>query len=97
MFEFRDHRLSRRTPEQLAKRIALMLYGSETVFRQKAELGHSYQIGTGNDYFLYVNPGGLYRFVIRYRSKEKSEALQFMFTHYLPVVIVDDATKGGAT
>ncbi len=98
MFEFRDHHLSKRSAMDLAKRIALMLFGKETVLFESRASGDRYQIGTGNNYWLHALPDGRYRFNTRLSPEGKSAALQFMFTHYLAVVVLDTtATGGGAS
>nr|QMS48050.1 hypothetical protein WG33_0249 [uncultured bacterium] len=92
MFEFRDNCLSQRSAAQLAARIALMLFGNETVLHQPSGSDDRYTIGRGNDYRLDVFPDGRYRFLIRYSTPEQITALQFMFTQYLAVVVLDTAT-----
>ena len=77
-----------RSFEELAKRIGRMLFDRDDVV-YFFEDEDKYQIGNGNNYWLYRRSDGGFRLSVRYMSQECRTALEYMLKHYMNVQICE--------
>ena len=73
-----------RTHEELAKRIARMLFDRDDGVFYMEDSG-KYQIGAGDNHWLHDRGNGIYRFNHRYFTPETEAAFRVLFVQYLSV------------